>query len=192
MNARARWTRAPVLGALRLCGAASGVNPLRHYLEFGYQEGRLPFAPSELIAANGFDYVYYLQHNPDVAASGVDPLQHFNTSGWHEGRNPNGWFDSAGYLSHYADVAAAGVSPLQHYNAFGWHEGRNPNAWFEHGRLSGAQRRRGRLGASTRSTTTISSAGRKGAIRQPDSIRRAIWRPTPTSRRRTSTRSITA
>ena len=32
-------------------------------------EGRQPFAPTELIAANGFDYVYYLQHNPDVAAA---------------------------------------------------------------------------------------------------------------------------
>ena len=48
--------------------AAAGVNPLRHYLQFGYQEGRVPFAPTELVAQNGFDFVYYLNHNPDVAA----------------------------------------------------------------------------------------------------------------------------
>jgi len=36
---------------------------------------------------NGFDYVYYLQHNPDVAAAGTaDPFAHFETTGWKEGR----------------------------------------------------------------------------------------------------------
>jgi hypothetical protein len=54
-----------------------------------------------------FDYVYYLQHNPDVLAAGVDPLRHFQTFGWKEGRNPNAFFDTAGYLATYADVAAA-------------------------------------------------------------------------------------
>ena len=29
------------------------------------------------LTAGGFDYVYYLQNNPDVAAARVDPLQHF-------------------------------------------------------------------------------------------------------------------
>ena len=67
-------------------------------------EGRQPIAPTELIAANGFDYVYYLQHNPDVAAAGVDPLRHFQTAGWKEGRNPNALFDTAGYLATYTDV----------------------------------------------------------------------------------------
>ena len=95
------------------------------------QEGRQPFAPGELIAANGFDYVWYLQHNPDVAAAHVDPLQHFQTFGWHEGRNPNALFDTAGYLATYADVAAAHVNPLEHYNQFGWHEGRDPSVGFD-------------------------------------------------------------
>ena len=99
--------------------------------QFGYQEGRQPFAPSELIAANGFDYVYYLQHNPDVAAAHVDPFQHFQTVGWKEGRNPNALFDTNGYLATYADVAAAHVNPLDHYNQFGWHEGRDPSVGFD-------------------------------------------------------------
>ena len=98
---------------------------------FGHQEGREPFAPSELIAANGFDYVWYLGHNPDVAAANVDPLGHFQTVGWREGRNPNAHFDTAGYLATYADVAAAQVNPLDHYDLFGWREGRDPSVGFD-------------------------------------------------------------
>jgi hypothetical protein len=111
--------------------AAAHVDPLKHYLQFGYQEGRQPTAPSELIAANGFGYVYYLQHNADVAAAHVDPLQHFETFGWHEGRNPNALFDTLGYLGAYGDVAAAHVNPLDHYHQFGWHEGRDPSVGFD-------------------------------------------------------------
>ena len=104
------------------------VDPLRHYLQFGYQEGRVPFAPTELVAQNGFDYVYYLNHNPDVAASGIDPFQHFQTVGWKEGRNPNALFDTNGYLATYTDVH---TNPLDHYNQFGWHEGRDPSVGFD-------------------------------------------------------------
>ena len=111
--------------------AAAHVDPLLHYLAFGYQEGREPFAPAELIGANGFDYVWYLNHNPDVAAAHVDPLQHFQTFGWQEGRNPNALFDTAGYLATYTDVAAAGVDPLEHYSTFGWREGRDPSVNFD-------------------------------------------------------------
>ena len=87
--------------------------------------------PTELIGANGFDFVYYLNHNPDVAAAGVDPFQHFQTVGWQEGRNPNALFDTNGYLATYGDVAAAHVNPLDHYNTFGWHEGRDPSPGFD-------------------------------------------------------------
>ena len=81
--------------------------------------------------ANGFDYVYYLNHNPDVAAADVDPFQHFQTVGWKEGRNPNALFDTTGYLNNYLDVKAANVNPLDHYNQFGWHEGRDPSVGFD-------------------------------------------------------------
>jgi fibronectin-binding autotransporter adhesin len=110
---------------------AAGVDPLAHFLQFGAGEGRQPFAPTELIAANGFDYVYYLNNNPDVAAAGVDPFQHFQTVGWKEGRNPNALFDTTGYLNNYLDVKAANVNPLDHYSQFGWHEGRDPSVGFD-------------------------------------------------------------
>ena len=84
------------------------------------QEGRLPFAASELIAANGFDYVYYLSHYPDVAAACTNPFQHFQTL---EGRDQNALFDLNRYLANYADVAAAHINVLDHYDWFGLQEG---------------------------------------------------------------------
>ena len=96
---------------------AGGGDPLAHFLAFGAAEGRQPIAPTELLAANGFDYVYYLQHNPDIAAAGVDPLAHFQQVGWKEGRNPNALFDTTGYLDNYLDVKAANINPLDHYNS---------------------------------------------------------------------------
>jgi hypothetical protein len=112
--------------------AAAKVDPLLHFLQIGAGEGRLTFAPpSALIAANGFDYVWYLQHNPDVAAAHIDAFTHFQTVGWHEGRNPNALFDVSGYLATYADVAAAGINPLDHYHTFGWKEGRDPSVNFD-------------------------------------------------------------
>ena len=44
--------------------AAAHVDPLWHFLAIGASEGRQPFALTQLLAANGFDIVYYLQHNP--------------------------------------------------------------------------------------------------------------------------------
>ena len=98
----------------------------------GPEEGCMTTAPpGALVAANGFDYVYYLQNNPDVAAAGVDAFQHFQQFGWKEGRDPNAFFDTAGYLANYADVKASGINPLDHYNQFGWQEGRDPSVGFD-------------------------------------------------------------
>jgi len=106
-----------------------------HYHSNGWREGREPnvvgVGPADLIAGNGFDYAYYLQHNPDVAAAGVDAFRHFETVGWTEGRNPNAYFDTGGYLAHYADVKAANINPLDHYSQYGWHEGRDPSVAFD-------------------------------------------------------------
>ena len=90
-----------------------------------------PSCACHLVAANGFDYVFYLNHNPDVAAAGVDPFVHFMTFGWTEGRNPNAHFDVNGYLANYPDVDAANVNPLTHYGEFGWREGRDPSVGFD-------------------------------------------------------------
>ena len=60
--------------------ATSGVNPLDHYRQAGWQQGRDPGAH--------FDTTLYLIHNPDVAAAGVDPLTHYLQFGFAEGARP--------------------------------------------------------------------------------------------------------
>ena len=57
---------------------AARVNPLEHYMAFGWKEGRDPSA--------GFDTLGYLAANPDVAAANVNPLDHYLMYGVYEGR----------------------------------------------------------------------------------------------------------
>ena len=103
--------------------AAAGVNPLQHYYQFGFREGRDP----NIL----FDTDYYLEQNPDVAAAGVNPLQHYYEFGSSERRNPSAAFDSSYYAEQNPDVVAAGVNLLQHYFEFGRSEGRSPNQVFD-------------------------------------------------------------
>ena len=58
--------------------AANSVNPLKHYLEVGWREGRNPCA--------FFDTNAYIAANPDVQAAGVPPLVHYLLHGIREGR----------------------------------------------------------------------------------------------------------
>ena len=57
---------------------AAGINPLDHYDQSGWHEGRSP--------SLDFDTADYLAHYKDVAAAAVDPLTHFLATGIHEGR----------------------------------------------------------------------------------------------------------
>ncbi|TXM66902.1 hypothetical protein FV226_22760 [Methylobacterium sp. WL12] len=66
--------------------AAQHVDPLQHYLTYGFQEGRA-LDPQGDRVSQGFNPSQYLQTNPDVAASGVNPLQHYLQYGAHEGRS---------------------------------------------------------------------------------------------------------
>lgn len=58
--------------------AASGMDPVVHYLEFGWREGRDP-SPQ-------FSTTAYLKANADVAAHGANPLLHYVEYGHFEGR----------------------------------------------------------------------------------------------------------
>jgi GT2 family glycosyltransferase len=102
--------------------AASGENPLEHFLAAGAFEGRDPHPL--------FDSDWYLSQYPDVAASGENPLEHFLASGAFEGRDPNPLFDSDWYLSRYPDVARKGVNWLTHFVTNGQSEGRQPGPLF--------------------------------------------------------------
>ncbi|MGT2480469.1 hypothetical protein ACU4GR_20215 [Methylobacterium oryzae CBMB20] len=57
----------------------AGLDPLQHFLEHGWKEGRDPSA--------GFSITGYLAANPDVAASEQNPLLHFLQNGLAEGRS---------------------------------------------------------------------------------------------------------
>jgi hypothetical protein len=58
---------------------AAGINPLDHYNQFGWHEGRDPSV--------AFDTTDYLSHYADVANAHVNPLSHFLANGIHEGRS---------------------------------------------------------------------------------------------------------
>ncbi|WP_319496812.1 hypothetical protein [uncultured Cohaesibacter sp.] len=56
----------------------AGVDPLRHYLDIGWKEGRDP--------SPDFSTLYYLDSYPDIAEAGINPLLHWVTAGQSEGR----------------------------------------------------------------------------------------------------------
>jgi hypothetical protein len=100
--------------------ARNGIDPLTHYMQSGWKEGR---NPSDLFNTN-----YYLGHNPDVRNADMNPLAHYAQSGWRENRDPSASFDTSFYLEHNPDVAAANINPLAHYMSSGRTEGRLTSA----------------------------------------------------------------
>lgn len=56
------------------------VDPLIHYVSYGWKEGRNP--------SHSFDTNYYLEMNQDVEQFGVNPLVHYIRYGKNEGRHP--------------------------------------------------------------------------------------------------------
>lgn len=139
--------------------AASGRDPVLHFLNQGWREARQPNPY--------FDVDYYLAENPDALAAGTNPLLHYIRAGEAAGRPPSrlfdpGWyagqhavpadssplahflarrlsgsvsplpeFDPAYYLAAHRDIAAAGIDPFDHYLNYGFREGRDPSAEFD-------------------------------------------------------------
>lgn len=139
--------------------AAAGIDPLMHFADWGWREGRRPDPY--------FDPAWYLQQNPEVARAGLNPLVHYIRAGeaanrlpcphfdllWFRSHftppagtlalafflarrttgtvSPLPEFDAAWYLREYPDIAAAGVDPFEHYLLWGWREGRNPSPTFD-------------------------------------------------------------
>ncbi len=62
--------------------ALSGIDPVYHYVTYGWKERRSPRAD--------FDPARYLECNPDVASAGVEPFYHYIQHGRREGRAPYG------------------------------------------------------------------------------------------------------
>ncbi|MHB8287554.1 MAG: rhamnan synthesis F family protein, partial [Caulobacteraceae bacterium] len=101
--------------------AASGVDPLEHFLRFGAQEGRLP--------SPVFDPGWYVETYPDVAANGHNPLAHYILFGAAEGRDPNPMFSTRWYATSNA-AARAATTPLDHFIVEGATTLRDPSLGF--------------------------------------------------------------
>lgn len=133
--------------------ASYNVDPLLHYLHFGWQKGLDPNA--------NFSTQFYLDNNHDVRNSGENPFYHYLRIGRVEGRLPKksdtllqldaepecemshdylegrsvkkaleNVFDERFYLERYPDISAGKLDPLEHYLVAGWAEGRDPAPWF--------------------------------------------------------------
>lgn len=63
----------------------SGIDPILHYVLFGYKENRNP--------TEWFDTHFYLEENIDVKKSGINPFLHYIYNGSYEGRRPNKYIE---------------------------------------------------------------------------------------------------
>lgn len=123
--------------------AASGEDPIVHYLQFGYLDGREPSA--------FFDGTRYRTENGDVRDARINPLVHWLRLGSAEGRvapvrtaptlarpgtdyalvAQSGMFDVGYYRRANPDVADSGMDPILHYITNGFSEGREPSEFFD-------------------------------------------------------------
>ena len=117
--------------------AAGGMDPLLHYLDHGWREGRNPSAV--------FATLYYVdRHLPDGVPE--NPLLHYaRLSPTERLRVPTrpgpdffalqaeviGPYFDARYYSRLAGLAEGGEDPLHHYVAKGWRRGLSPNEAFD-------------------------------------------------------------
>jgi hypothetical protein len=98
--------------------AAKGVDPVKHYLRRGANQGRDP--------GPDFSTTGYLRNNQDIKSSGVNPLVHYLRHGKAEGRTANpyaveaamvaesGLFDEE-YYRHYFPDLPQDENPVIHY-----------------------------------------------------------------------------
>ena len=73
--------------------AAAGLDPLEHFINYGWDEGRWP--------NRYFDPTWYRSANHDVAEAGIDPLLHYLRHGEAEGRWPHTLFNPNWYRTAY-------------------------------------------------------------------------------------------
>ena len=85
----------------------TGVNPLIHFVEVGWRQGRRPHPL--------FDPDHYRKQAPELAETGGNPLIHFAEAGWRNGYDPHPLFSTSFYNERYPDIAAAGINPIVHY-----------------------------------------------------------------------------
>ncbi|MBP5343786.1 MAG: glycosyltransferase [Alphaproteobacteria bacterium] len=121
--------------------AAAKADPVAHYLNFGWTEGRNP--------SKEFNTMEYITKYPDLVTQNINPLLHYERTAPekifsgipspkediviyddYQQIKKSVYFDKDWYLKKYPDVAAANVDPITHYLHSGWKEGRNPSKQF--------------------------------------------------------------
>jgi len=112
----------------------SGMNPLEHYMYYGWHEGRDPCAQ--------FSTSFYLSANPDIRASGVNPFWHYIVAGRAEARagvspamSPEATvlaphFDIDFYLEQCRKLRETDDNPIEHYLREGWQNNLDPHPGF--------------------------------------------------------------
>src|SRR3984957_6910312 len=93
--------------------AASGADPLRHFIDVGLAERRDP--------NRWFDGAWYARQYADVGATGAHPLLHYLSTGGALGRDPHPRFDAGWYTRQHPE--ATGSALLFHLRigaAHGW------------------------------------------------------------------------
>lgn len=101
----------------------AGIDPLDHYLDHGWREGR---NPSASFSTNGYLGVY-----PELRAAGICPLLHaaaLSVKGISD--EAAAFFDRGFYLQRHPELDVPGVDPLQHYLNAGWKLGYDPGPGF--------------------------------------------------------------
>lgn len=87
--------------------ARSGVNPLRHYLKWGWQQGKNPNPY--------FDTEWYRRMYSLAAESEYNPLYHYICYGWKYGFNPSPRFSVVEYLEEQPELDEVKSEPLCHF-----------------------------------------------------------------------------
>ena len=101
--------------------AASGEDPLWHFVSRGAFEGRNPHPL--------FDTNFYLSQCPQPPAANA--LSDYLERGEAQGRRPHPLFDPQYYAGRYPDVAQTRINLLVHYVLHGAAEGRRPHLLFQ-------------------------------------------------------------
>jgi hypothetical protein len=100
--------------------SAANVDPVDHYVMYGWRERRDPSA--------WFHTAWYMAQNADVAASGICPLVHYARYGAAEDRRPCSGFDTGWYARHYLNADSPSTDALAHFLTTGLREGAVPAA----------------------------------------------------------------
>ena len=109
--------------------AASGMDPLRHFMAYGWREGRDP-SKDFALSWYGGHYGLKADQNPLVHYVQTGRAAGYLTAPQTDQEAIEALFDPAYYLARNPDVAQSGMDPLEHFMAYGWREGRDPSALF--------------------------------------------------------------